>query len=320
MVPKASRAPWEIKDHLANRVQKVQTHLCSHIHRCSDTQTFAWEKGEKGATGHLGSSGNPGSTGIPGDPGEMGPRGLMGIKGARGPPGDTGPPGRRSRFNFGFLLVKHSQSAKVPECPLNTLKLWEGYSLLYLKGQEKVHKQDLGQAGSCVQFFSTIPFSSCNLGTCNYASHNDKSYWLSTTASSPMLSVSELDIEPLISRCVVCEVHSPAISLHSQTTSLPDCPPEWKSLWHGYSFFMHTGSGDDAGGPTLRSSGSCLQLFHTHPTLECEGSQGTCSYSESIYTFWLTVSREGFGSGPDTTTLRGEAQNVSRCNVCMKNF
>uniref|UniRef100_A0A4W4G0P3 Uncharacterized protein n=1 Tax=Electrophorus electricus TaxID=8005 RepID=A0A4W4G0P3_ELEEL len=42
MVPKASRAPWEIKDHLANRVQKVQTHLCSHIHRCSDTQTFHW--------------------------------------------------------------------------------------------------------------------------------------------------------------------------------------------------------------------------------------------------------------------------------------
>lgn len=45
---------------------------------------------------------------------------------------------------MGFLLVVHSQSESIPRCPLQTEKLWEGYSLLYLEGQEKAYTQDLG--------------------------------------------------------------------------------------------------------------------------------------------------------------------------------
>lgn len=33
-------------------------------------------------------------------------------------------------------------------CPVGMAKLWDGYSLLYLEGQEKAHNQDLGKSGS----------------------------------------------------------------------------------------------------------------------------------------------------------------------------
>ena len=36
----------------------------------------------------------------------------------------------------------------VPECPRGQTKLWDGYSLLYIEGNEKAHHQDLGFAGS----------------------------------------------------------------------------------------------------------------------------------------------------------------------------
>lgn len=86
--------------------------------------------------------------------------------------------------------------------------------------------------------FSTMPFSSCNMGTCSYASRNDKSYWLSTTAAIPTVPVGGAAIADHISRCVVCEAPSSAIAVHSQMSKQPDCPPSWRSLWTGYSFLM----------------------------------------------------------------------------------
>lgn len=65
--------------------------------------------------------------------------GIDGSKGSKGPSGVAGkirPPGH--------LLVRHSQTVDVPECPTGMHKLWEGYSLLYLEGSEKAHNQDLG--------------------------------------------------------------------------------------------------------------------------------------------------------------------------------
>merc|ERR1711911_509279 len=57
----------------------------------------------------------------------------------------------------GFLVVKHSQSTTVPFCEPGHVKLWNGYSLLYIEGNERSHNQDLGFAGSCVQRFNTMP-------------------------------------------------------------------------------------------------------------------------------------------------------------------
>lgn len=56
-----------------------------------------------------------------------------------------GPPGPETRAAREFLLVLHSQSDQEPLCPEGMAKLWTGYSLLYLEGQEKAHNQDLGK-------------------------------------------------------------------------------------------------------------------------------------------------------------------------------
>lgn len=100
-----------------------------------------------------------------------------------------------------------------------------------------------GLAGSCLARFSTMPFLYCNPGdVCYYASRNDKSYWLSTTAPLPMMPVAEDEIKPYISRCSVCEAPAVAIAVHSQDVSIPHCPAGWRSLWIGYSFLMVGGA------------------------------------------------------------------------------
>ena len=96
-----------------------------------------------------------------------------------------------------------------------------------------------GWAGSCLPRFSTMPFLFCNMNNvCNYASRNDKSYWLSTNAPIPMMPVGERDLVPYISRCVVCDVPANVIAIHSQTLQIPPCPRGWNSMWIGYSFAM----------------------------------------------------------------------------------
>lgn len=88
-----------------------------------------------------------------------------------------------------------------------------------------------------------MPFLYCNPGdVCYYASRNDKSYWLSTTAPLPMMPVAEDEIKPYISRCSVCEAPAVAIAVHSQDVSIPHCPVGWRSLWIGYSFLMVCGA------------------------------------------------------------------------------
>ncbi|KAG8520846.1 Collagen alpha-4(IV) chain [Galemys pyrenaicus] len=65
--------------------------------------------------------------------------------GPPGPLGDPGPKGLEPGHLSGFLLVLHSQTATEPACPEGMPRLWTGYSLLYLEGQEKAHNQDLGR-------------------------------------------------------------------------------------------------------------------------------------------------------------------------------
>lgn len=67
---------------------------------------------------------------------------FPGQPGKPGRPGIPGPAGRGS--SIGYTLVKHSQDSQVPMCPQGMAKLWDGYSLLYVEGQEKAHNQDLG--------------------------------------------------------------------------------------------------------------------------------------------------------------------------------
>lgn len=84
-----------------------------------------------------------------------------------------------------------------------------------------------------------MPFLFCDFNSvCNYASRNDKSYWLSTNAPIPMMPVGQEAIRHYISRCTVCEAPANVIAVHSQSLSIPDCPADWTQLWIGYSFAM----------------------------------------------------------------------------------
>ena len=48
-----------------------------------------------------------------------------------------------------------------------------------------------------------MPFMFCDMNNvCNYASRNDKSYWLSTNAPIPMMPVADTAIRQYISRSV----------------------------------------------------------------------------------------------------------------------
>ena len=53
-----------------------------------------------------------------------------------------------------------------------------------------------------------------------------------------MMPVAEHAIAEFISRCVVCEVETNVIAVHSQDINVPECPSHWESLWIGYSFTM----------------------------------------------------------------------------------
>jgi len=69
-----------------------------------------------------------------------------GQKGFIGPPGTPGLPG--PVLPTGFMLVRHSQTTTVPRCPPGSTLLWDGYSLLYLEGNERAHSQDLGESSA----------------------------------------------------------------------------------------------------------------------------------------------------------------------------
>lgn len=169
-----------------------------------------------------------------GAPGQDGRPGLQGSKGDNGRDCSHAPD-----YFSGILLVKHSQSSEIPRCDYGHTELWNGYSLLYVDGNDYPANQDLGSPGSCMRRFSTLPALSCGVNNvCNYASRNDRTFWLSTTAPIPMMPVAEREMEKYISRCVVCEIPQNVITLHSQTTDVPQCPNGWDGLWQGYSFIM----------------------------------------------------------------------------------
>lgn len=74
----------------------------------------------------------------------LGPRGLPGPPGPDGVPGQVGQPGPSS-MDHGFLVTRHSQTVEVPPCPQGTSPIYDGYSLLYVQGNERSHGQDLGE-------------------------------------------------------------------------------------------------------------------------------------------------------------------------------
>lgn len=145
--------------------------------------------GLKGFNGVPGVPGIEGPAGLKGDRGYTGPPGLSGLdgfRGAKGYRGDAYPSPSRAKSR-GFVFVRHSQGVNIPECPTNTNKMWEGYSLASVIGASRAVGQDLGLSGSCLLRFSTMPYMFCDTNNvCSYAENNDDSLWLSSPEPMPM--------------------------------------------------------------------------------------------------------------------------------------
>lgn len=193
-----------------------------------------------------GPKGMIGPQGMKGQKGEVGPAGPNGRRGMKGEPGEDGQPGVQGQsgepgtpFN---LVTLHSQTNSTPACPAGTTQLWTGYSLGFTDGDGFGHGQDLGKSGSCVRRFNTIPFMMCRgrkgNGRCHYSFRSEKTYWLSTAADEINEEIPMDQNEKYISRCSVCEINSAVLAVHSQSSTVPDCPTTWNSLWVGYSFLM----------------------------------------------------------------------------------
>lgn len=276
--------------------------------------------GSKGEHGRSGLDGIPGTDGYIGTPGSPG---REGQPGSRGPPGNPGPPGTAvdtPGHTSVYFYVKHSQSDDVPECADGHVTLWKGYSLLHTEDDGRAHVQDLGQAGSCLQKFSPMPFMFCNInGVCNHNQRTATSYWLATDRDHPMMPLEGHDsITPYISRCSVCQSLAPVLAVHSQGVSLPQCPRGWRELWQGYSFVMHA-VGAMGGGQQLQSPGSCLQEFRATPYIECNG-QMECHFFADKYSFWL-VDIAGYRDDSGGTYKPHEIlYHVGRCLVCIMDF
>lgn len=210
----------------------------------------------------------------------------------------------------------------IPQCPKNTVKMWDGFSLLHIMGNGHPYGQDLGAAGSCVRKFSAMPYMFCNINNvCDYANRNDYSYWLSTTEPMPMAMtpIPSPEVGRYISRCSVCEATTRLIAVHSQTMDIPTCPGGWEELWIGYSFLMHRDAGAGGSGQSLISPGSCLEEFRIRPFIECRGL-GTCNYFSTATSYWLaTIEDFEMFRKPVQQTLKADhTSRVSRCAVCLR--
>lgn len=204
-------------------------------------QGTSGNRGEKGNRGEEGIRGEQGVLGLDGDKGSQGLQGFPGVEGIQGPDGNGGAIGFMGAPVDDFFIVRHSQTQVVPECPPKHTKLWDGWSMLYTRGNGNGAGQDLGDPGSCPRRFSAMPFMRCHPGGfCETSVHHDRSYWLATVTeiTRPMGAMEPATVTPHVSRCSVCTAPAEVIAVHSQDNAVPDCYPGWTPLWEGYSFMQ----------------------------------------------------------------------------------
>ena len=184
-----------------------------------------------------GLQGEPGEVGLPGGKGDQGKQGVAGRDGIDGTPGTPG----RDGFGQSNVIAIHSQKNTPPDCPVGANKLWEGYSSVYVTVNGLGVHQDLGKASSCIQTFSPHPYTVCKGkypdGSCSEFV-GDSNYWLASYSPNVDLEVEvqAKDSHNFVSRCSVCDFRTTVLTVHSRSIDEPDCPPQWKSLWSGYSY------------------------------------------------------------------------------------
>ena len=134
------------------------------------------------------------------------------------------------------------------------------------------------------------------------------------------------EAEELLAWCSVCEVEGGTVTVHSQTTSLPECPEDWASLWTGYSsvsgeggevgvnlcailmlLLPHTHTQMSSGVQQMNSPSACVETLSETGMLRCDG-RATCSWG-SYSSHWLTALDADTGEG-------GVCEGVCVC-VCV---
>ncbi len=102
--------------------------------------------------------------------------------------------------------------------------------------------------------------------------------------------------------------------MHSQTTTIPDCPGGWTKLWDGYSFIAAYLSAGYEAPQDLGSTGSCLKEFRSTPQIECSSPNACDYFTTGDYSMWLSTKTtdEGGVSGSNMVS------RIGRCAVCSK--
>lgn len=86
----------------------------------------------------------------------------------QGPPGLPG----TGSVAHGFLITRHSQTTDSPFCPPGTSRIYDGFSLLYVQGNERAHGQDLGTVPFCYRQVVVVFLTEMALETHFYSNHN----------------------------------------------------------------------------------------------------------------------------------------------------
>ncbi|MCM2277487.1 MAG: hypothetical protein NDJ89_05375 [Oligoflexia bacterium] len=105
--------------------------------------------------------------------------------------------------------------------------------------------------------------------------------------------------------------------MHSQSSVVPACPPDWVTIRNGYSY-LGTFQFDRTTGTDLASEASCLESFIYNPILQCGHPAGSarCNYFQTNdRSLWLKTP----GVAELTWNLAvPPALPISRCTVCRK--
>ena len=215
-----------------------------------------------------------------------------------------------------YTYAFHSQTTTIPSCPTGFTSLWTGYSSV--GGHDHQARANLSEIGSCLEKYVPMAWVECGRDwgqVCDHITPGDASLWLSTRPDSIARTSTTNDnvSSAWTSRCRACEGNKPIIARHSMTTSSPNCPTGWTSLWTGYSY---AGGGTNDFGmhnDHLSGPGSCLKIFRPTPTNDCY--EGRCWYkSGGDWTSYLATTTANGRDSAQTNILN----LISRCRVCMK--
>ena len=179
-------------------------------------------------------AGPPGGRGLRGEPG---PPGIDGSIGPRGDEGEKGERGEQGRAHTNVFTV-HSFSSSVPTCPEGARLLWAGYSLVS-NYNNRGFQQALDNPSSCSPRFSLLATLEDLDGP--EAGDGSSSWYRGGQKIGEPRGKGTRDLAKVrsaVARCGVCEIERSLLTVHSESTQVPECPSGWKSLWTGFTYMM----------------------------------------------------------------------------------